>query len=290
MRAPCLLCGGPVRSLTERKGLAVYACEKCGLRMGHALGSHTSSSDTVVATDPNHFKFLREQEAAYEAVVGSLLRARLPIYEQHLGRPARLWLEVGPGNGVLSNVLSAMGRRWTGVEYDADMAQLMRSRGKNVVHADFTAVDPKAIMGDEEKANGGFDIAVFSQVLEHVRAPAVFLRNIFAALRPGGIVHLDVPNDDGITATIRRLNPFAGSHGEIVPPHHMIAYSGSTLRMALEQAGFSIIDVFGCAYDDPRFGLTHARMSTSRKLKLVWSLSRTLNRGGNLVALARKPA
>lgn len=245
-------------------------------------------SDDVVATAPGHFALLREQYGRHREVSEALLEERLAVYVRHLGGPPRHWLEVGPGNGVLSDLLPPRGCTWLGVEYDEAMAAAMRADGKNVLQADFSGVEPETLMNGAVRANGGFDIVSFSQVLEHVRRADRFLANAFAALRPGGLLHVDVPNDSGLTAKLRRANPRASGYGEVVPPHHMIAYSPQSLRAALEAAGFEVLDLFGCRYDHPVFGLPHARMNKSAKLRLIWALSGLVGGGGNLVALARK--
>jgi 2-polyprenyl-3-methyl-5-hydroxy-6-metoxy-1,4-benzoquinol methylase len=281
----CAACRGPLTPVAERRGIAIRRCGACGLVMGEA--SEQPESD-VVATAPGHFALLREQYGRHREVTEALLEERLVVYERHLGRPPRHWLEIGPGNGALADLLPPRGCTWLGVEFDETMAAAMRAEGKNVVQADFSTVEPATLMDEAVRANGGYDIVSFSQVLEHVRRADRFLANAFSALRPGGLLHVDVPNDSGLTAKLRRANPRASGYGEVVPPHHMIAYSPRSLRSALEAAGFEVLDLFGCRYDDPVFGLPHARMSKSAKLRLVWALSGMVGGGGNLVALARK--
>ena len=165
----------------------------------------------------------------------------------------------------------------------------MRTQGKNVIHADFAISDVSAFMPDAVKANGGFDVVHFTQVLEHVVKPAQFLANACLALRPGGLLHLDVPNDGGLTALARKLNPFSEGYGEITPPHHMIAYNKNTMQQMIEAAGFVVDDIFACAYDDSVFGLAHAHLLKNGRLGAAWKASALLGLGGNLVALAHKP-
>ncbi|HYJ82211.1 MAG TPA: class I SAM-dependent methyltransferase [Allosphingosinicella sp.] len=281
----CAACRGALELVTERRGTAIRRCPACGLVIGE---SRRPAESDVVATAPGHFTLLREHYGRHRDVTEGLLDKRLAHYSKHLGGPPRHWLEIGPGNGVLADLLEARGCTWLGVEYDEAMAAAMRAEGKPVVRADFSGVDPQSLMDEAVRANGGFDMVSFSQVLEHVLRADLFLANAFAALRPGGLLHVDVPNDSGLTAKLRRANPRSSGYGEVVPPHHMIAYSPAALRSALEGAGFEIVELFGCRYDHPVFGLPHALMNESAKLKLVWALSGLVGGGGNLVALARK--
>jgi 2-polyprenyl-3-methyl-5-hydroxy-6-metoxy-1,4-benzoquinol methylase len=281
----CAACRGPLAPVTERRGIAIRRCAACGLVMGEP--SRRPESD-VVATSPGHFALLREQYGRHREVSEALLEERLAVYERYLGGPPLHWLEIGPGNGVLADLLAERGCTWLGVEYDEAMAAAMRAEGKQVVQADFAGIEPETLMDEGVRANGGYDMVSFSQVLEHVRRADRFLANAFAALRPGGLLHVDVPNDAGLTAKLRRANPFAAGYGEVVPPHHLIAYSPRSLHAALEASGFEVLDLFGCRYDHPVFGLPHARMNKSTKLRVVWALSGAVGGGGNLVALARK--
>lgn len=286
----CLACGSStLRPIATRRGVVVVECADCGLAIGREATSSDDITGSVVVTDPNHFKLLREQYPSHLAGTASLLEARLPVYARLLGAAPRFWLEIGPGNGALADLLRTRDCLWTGVEFDAEMASHMLAEGKNVVHADFARIDPAALLETDHMANGGFDIVTFSQVFEHVREPRAFLANAFQALRPGGLLHVDVPNHRGLTARLRQFNPAAAGYGEIVAPHHLIAYAAPTLRASLERAGFEIVDLFSCAYNHPVFGLTHAHMSQSSKMHAVWTLSGMVGGGGNLVALARKP-
>jgi SAM-dependent methyltransferase len=169
------------------------------------------------------------------------------------------------------------------------MATEMASRGLDVVHGDFAEMKSDELFTAAVAEQGGFDIVFLSQVLEHVRNPDRFLINAFAALRPGGMIYVDVPNNDGLTAIIRRLSKCGESYGEVVPPYHLIAYGSKTLRYALENAGFQAPQIITRSYNDATFGLAHARINPSAKLRLIWLASAFFSLGGNLVGMAGKP-
>ena len=44
------------------------------------------------------------------------------------------------------------------------------------------------------------------QVIEHVEDPIVFMKDIKALLNPGGIVHLELPNQISLTARLRKIS------------------------------------------------------------------------------------
>jgi SAM-dependent methyltransferase len=289
-KSSCILCGSPeVSKIASRKNLIVDRCPACDILLGSDITLNRSLDSGAVETDPNHFEMLIDDEKSLKSILQRLLSNRQLYIQNFCGSKPKNWLEIGPGNGLMSDILKQDGAYWLGVEIDANMAMLMQAANKNVINADFAKVDVQSLLPDHIKEAGGFDIIFFSQVFEHVTAPNEFLRNAISCLRPGGVLYADVPNNDGLTAWLRRLNPFAKGYGEIVPPHHLIAYGAKTLNYALRQAGFENISSFGCAYNDPTFGLAHAHLWDNKILKLLWAVSKLLGMGGNLVVMAKKP-
>jgi 2-polyprenyl-3-methyl-5-hydroxy-6-metoxy-1,4-benzoquinol methylase len=86
----------------------------------------------------------------------------------------------------------------------------------------------------EDFANlaGLFDTVLIINVLEHVPDPAVTLRNIFAALAPGGRVVVLVPNHPALFNTLDTVL------------EHRERYTTTELRAQLETAGFRIDSIF----------------------------------------------
>jgi SAM-dependent methyltransferase len=286
----CPLCREIVATAPIVRGkLIVHHCPRCGLHFGEDEVVTATGDVGSVDTSPHHFSTLLNELDALRAAFAELMDRRWPYFTERLGAAPRHWLEIGPGNGLLSDVVTSRGGTWRGCEIDLAMATEMAGRGLDVVHGDFATMDARSLFTPAVADQGGFDVIFFSQVLEHVRSPDRFLENAVAALRPGGMIYVDVPSDDGLTATVRRLNKWGQSYGEVVPPYHMIAYSGKTLRYALTNAGFDDVSVASWSYNDPTFGLAHARIHSNPKLRAVWRASALLSRGGNLVGIARKP-
>lgn len=288
----CLLCHNSLDTpLITRGALRVYRCETCGLHFGEmADAPETAGAEGgAVDTDPHHFSTLVNRSEELGAALSALVGGRMADFVEMLGEKPRHWLEIGPGSGLLSAIAASHGGTWRGVEIDRTMAADMIARGLDVVHGDFSSLDPRDLFTPAVADQGGFDIVFLSQVLEHVRDPAQFLKNAREALRPGGIVYIDVPNDGGLTAIVRRLNKGANAYGEVVPPYHMIAYGRDTLAYALENAGFERVRTKVASYNDDVFGLAHARIHQNAKLQAVWTASRFLRLGGNLVGMAQRP-
>ncbi len=267
----------------------MHRCGNCGLHFGETTQASATLAAGSVDTDPHHFATLLTQSDELSAALSAIIDNRMKIFTEMLGGKPRHWLEIGPGSGLLSAIVARQGGTWRGCEIEPEMAKKMASGGLDVVHADFSSVDPQQLFTHEVAEQDGFDIVFLSQVLEHVRNPSRFLANARAALRPGGIIYIDVPNDDGLTAIMRRINKWGSTYGEIVPPFHMIAYGQKTLHRALDRAGFDRITVKTSSYNDAVFGLAHARIHSSPKLQAVWTLTGMLALGGNLVALGQRP-
>ena len=86
-------------------------------------------------------------------------------------------------------MLSAKGCTITGVEINANAAKLAEQYCTKVIVADldFTPLD-------EILSGQTFDVAVFGDVLEHLRDPWNILKNLKNYLNPGGFIVASIPN------------------------------------------------------------------------------------------------
>jgi S-adenosylmethionine-dependent methyltransferase len=114
------------------------------------------------------------------------------------GTPLRV-LDVGGGSGMFAVPLARLGHEVTVVDPSADALATLRRR------ADTAGVGGRVrgLQGDGDllhevlPAEGGFDLALCHSVLEVVDDPAVTLREIAGALRPGGQVSIATANRAG---------------------------------------------------------------------------------------------
>jgi S-adenosylmethionine-dependent methyltransferase len=114
------------------------------------------------------------------------------------GTPLRV-LDVGGGSGMFAVPLARLGHEVTVVDPSADALATLRRR------ADTAGVGGlvRGLQGDGDllhdvlPAEGGFDLALCHSVLEVVDDPAVTLREIARALRPGGQVSIATANRAG---------------------------------------------------------------------------------------------
>ena len=100
-----------------------------------------------------------------------------------------------------------------------------------------------------------FDIVTAHQVLEHVENPMKFMNQILKILKPGGILHLEIPNQLSLSSSIRKISPILSyDYGFIQPPMHMRAYSSITIKKLFKKNQLIIKDIFTCSNNDLTWG------------------------------------
>ena len=133
-------------------------------------------------------------------------------------------VDVGCGRGDLAAMLVARGWRMTGIDPSASACALARARGVDAREGVLAAVDLEP---------AAHDAAIFNQSLEHTDDPVGDLRRIHAALRPGGVIVISVPNFGGWQA--RR---FGGRWFHLDLPRHRVHFTAHGLQRALHEGGF----------------------------------------------------
>jgi SAM-dependent methyltransferase len=129
----------------------------------------------------------------------------------------RRLVEVGSGWGGLAQVLSRDDRyEYIGFEPSASRADFCRARG----------FDVRAELFRGAASAGVADAVVIDNVLEHVAAPADLIRDAVAALRPGGLLVVIVPN----LRDMRQLHPRWRQRHHWQPHCHINYFSAGRLR------------------------------------------------------------
>lgn len=158
---------------------------------------------------------------------------------ERFARGGRL-LEMGPAEGVMTELLAAADFELTVVEGSALFCESLRHRfpKANVVHSLFEEFEP----------TGQFDTIVLGHVLEHVEDPVKVLRSVRNWLAPGGVVFGAVPNARslhrqaavmmGLLAREDELNETDRHHG------HRRVFDPESFRHVFVAAGLRV-DVFG---------------------------------------------
>lgn len=133
-------------------------------------------------------------------------------------------LEVGAGKGVFGMMVGAS--RYTGLEFNGKAIERAKAKGISLLK--------ESIEDHAKRLPDTYDAVVSFQVLEHVMSPAGFLSSCVECLRPGGLMIISVPSQDGFIAQ-------AINHVLDMPPHHVTHWSEVTLRKVGDMYGLSLV-------------------------------------------------
>jgi O-antigen biosynthesis protein len=98
-------------------------------------------------------------------------------------------IEFGCATGYFSRMLSERGCNVVGVEINSDAAKQAQKYCEEAIVADLDFTPLDKILSQRT-----FDVAVFGDVLEHLRDPWRILENLRNHLNPGGFVVASIPN------------------------------------------------------------------------------------------------
>ncbi len=171
--------------------LRVIECETCGFR--HLLPLPTVEDLVDIYRERfggevrTGFSQRKKEDADYWKMA---FGRRLTHYRRLLDSwPVRI-LDVGCGTGDFLAFFKAHGAEAYGIEPSRHFVGDLAERGIAVIR-EFV----EDVTDDQWKVMGPFDVINFSMFLEHIREPQSVLRQAIRALRPGGIVSLESPND-----------------------------------------------------------------------------------------------
>jgi SAM-dependent methyltransferase len=139
-------------------------------------------------------------------------------------------MEIGAGNGAFLTQLIAMGfERVVGYEPSVAAIALASPQVKPLIMNEI--MDPAKI------APQSFDFVGCFQTLEHVRDPLLIARDVHKILRKDGMVAFITHNYRGT------LNRLLGRRSPIIDIEHLQLFSPPSIRVLLENAGFTGIKV-----------------------------------------------
>jgi 2-polyprenyl-3-methyl-5-hydroxy-6-metoxy-1,4-benzoquinol methylase len=133
----------------------------------------------------------------------------------------RRLLDVGCGEGQILQTATDAGWEATGIDLSEAAVRICRRRGLDASQTDF--FDP--VLDDRR-----FDVITMSELIEHVPAPARFLRRAEGLLRPAGVLYLTTPNFGSLA---RRM---LGGAWSPIHPEHIGYFERATLRAMVERS------------------------------------------------------
>jgi SAM-dependent methyltransferase len=141
--------------------------------------------------------------------------------------PAGRFLDFGCGSGAFLDAME--GYDGVGFEVQADVPGGASRRGR-IVTGDILA-DAIEQLG---LAPASFDFIVAWDVLEHLAVPTLQMERLNTLLKPGGRLHLTVPNSASLVARL------SGEKWNMLLLEHLWYFDPTTLRRFLGRCGFAI--------------------------------------------------
>jgi 2-polyprenyl-3-methyl-5-hydroxy-6-metoxy-1,4-benzoquinol methylase len=202
----------------------IVRCDDCGL-----VFFNPQPSDYELSRIYGADYFLgSDTEAGRQAVTEiKLATARFYLSEirRYLGAKNGRLLEVGCGDGDFLVSAEAEGWSVTGVEYSAAACERARLRLKTG-HVRCGELEPARLRSEQ------FDLCVISDVIEHVRSPMDFLKELHRLLKPGGALFIATPSIDSWSARLMRQKWME------FKAEHLTYFDRQTLQTALFKSGF----------------------------------------------------
>lgn len=161
---------------------------------------------------------------------GPLYQKRAALVREALGKdekPAR-WLDVGGGHG---HFCCAARQDWPGTQFDAlDLSESVEDAvRRGWVDEGFRGLFPEMA----PKMSASYDVVSMSHYLEHTREPAAEIDAAAVALKPGGLLLVEVPDPE---CPMRHLGRLWLPHFQ---PQHQHLLSVKNLERILVERGFA---------------------------------------------------
>ncbi len=224
---PCNLCGTSIVKTLSTKGrrnesLRTVICLNCGLVWSDPL-----------PFNPREFyenEYRMNYKGTYKPKLKHIVRAgkvalfRYEYIRKRIPQGSAI-LDVGSGGGEFSYLLKKRGFKIKGIE-------------PNLGYADYSIDEygldvQKSFIQDANLAKESFDVITIWHVLEHTENPARVLDTLYEALKPGGVIIIEVPNIEAVCQSPSSTFHFA----------HIFNFNDRTLQLMTKKSGFSLLSM-----------------------------------------------
>jgi SAM-dependent methyltransferase len=241
---PCPICGSQsARLLGARGGEAHREGKGVQTNVVRCIECHGVYQRPTLIPESNPYAeisadgYFRLHESQGKVRQGESLAA---FAESLLGKPGTI-LELGCGRGEL--LRGAANRGWSvrGIEMTEEFARIARE--KYGIAVECAPIREAAMLRDSH------DVILLAAVLEHLYEPAETLQLVRDALRPGGVVFIDVPNECSLMT--RAGNAYMRLQGRrwavnlspTFPPFHVVGFCPVSLRHLLHRTGLRALSL-----------------------------------------------
>jgi len=266
------------RAHREGKGVEtqVVRCRDCGVFYTQPTLLPKSNPYAKESAD----EYFHLHDSRQKILQGEALAA---LAERVLGGTGRM-LELGCGRGEL--LVGAANRGWVvyGVEMTEDFAEIALTHG--------VKVERRSIQ-ECKLLDQTYDVVLLAAIFEHLYDPLETLKRVRNALRPGGLIFVDVPNESSLT--MRFGNTYMRVRGRdwsinlspTFSPFHVVGFSPLSLRRTLESVGFRIhtLTVLKWNNDLPQ-GNSFSQKIERSALSIVQSIGARIGMGDGITCWA----
>jgi SAM-dependent methyltransferase len=199
----------------------IRRCDACGTLFVEDVPGEAELA--AMYPEESYYSFRIPPVPGWKRLLRRVLAYDSPPREPRFAAPGRV-LDFGCGAGERLLAMRAEGWECAGVELSAAARRAAAEQGLDV---------RPSVLGPDGFAPESFDYVRANHALEHVLDPEATLRDLLAALRPGGTLFLGVP-----TATGQNARLFGPSWWYLTPPLHPVVFSTRGLVALVERVGF----------------------------------------------------
>lgn len=250
--AHCSMCGDPTakhrvlgRRLNKKQGrnphtergvgTTIMRCTSCGLIY--------SDPQPVPMSIDDHYGVPPESywDPSYFVVPENYFIREVDISRELLGEGPKRALDIGAGLGYAMVQLEKAGFETHGLEPSAPFRDRAISK---------LSIDPQRLrLGTVEGTDyppASFDFINLCVVLEHIGDPGAALTRALTWLKPGGVIHVEVPSADWLIVRLTNLyytlrsSDCVGNLSPMHPPYHLHEFTVESFRAHGRKNGYSV--------------------------------------------------
>ncbi|MDP6133746.1 MAG: class I SAM-dependent methyltransferase [Candidatus Marinimicrobia bacterium] len=272
---PCPICDEKTR-LTSFVWFnqKIISCKICNMFYCPKIIYREIDSNSTPTPDENLSMLLNTFDEC-KIIASEKCKNRIYFYEKLKGSPLKNVMEIGSGPGICYSTFKDNDISWIGLEINRkwlDWGQKQNIPIKNNKISDYKEC---------------FDLIYACQVLEHFENPKDLLKDIINALRPGGLLHFEVPNHNSLISSFRKISPIISKdYGCIQPVRHMRAYSYKSMKKLFEIVDMKIKLL--SPYPNNHHVWGQIRIKQPIINRISYRLSNVFNLGSLLVGIAQK--
>lgn len=211
-------------------------CKKCSLVLNQSGFSKEEVNDFYNHDYQKTNSFKRGTVVTPREHYELAMHSMVPVaeYLQKYLQPSWSVVDIGAATGEFLDLIKDRVDSCLGIELNQEYCDFMRDDlGINATSEDYFKIN----------CNEQFDLAVINATLDHMYNPLGVIDKVYQDLKPGGMFYIQTVNDN---QALKRFLP--NESGEMFKKFmyqraHYLSFSEATLRRAVEQIGFEIIDL-----------------------------------------------